>query len=129
MGVFIDEKSNPFAGLSKTPTILVETGLNTIPHIVVIENIIVFNLKADSIRINLQKIRISSSNITMNYTKYLEVKGYQTVDLLQILNLNGLKLYYQTNPDISDKLICFSDTSTQTFDCEVNYNILKETPL
>ena len=129
MGVFIDEKSNPFAGLSKTPTILVETGLNTIPHIVVIENIIVFNLKADSIRINLQKIRISSSNITMNYTKYLEVKGYQTVDLLQILNLNGLKLYYQTNPDISDKLICFSDTPTQTFDCEVNYNILKETPL
>ena len=73
MGVFIDEKSNPFAGLSKTPTILVETGLNTIPHIVVIENIIVFNLKADSIRINLQKIRISSSNITMNYTKYLEI--------------------------------------------------------
>lgn len=129
MGVFIDEKSNPFAGLSKTPTILVETGLNTIPHIVVIENIIVFNLKADSIRINLQKIRISSSNITMNYTKYLEVKGYQTVDLLQILNLNGLKLYYQTNPDISDKLICFSDTPTQIFDCEVNYNILKETPL
>lgn len=129
MGVFIDEKSNPFAGLSKTPTTLVETGLNTIPHIVVIENIIVFNLKADSIRINLQKIRISSSNITMNYTKYLEVKGYQTVDLIQILNLNGLKLYYQTNPDISDKLICFSDTPTQTFDCEVNYNILKETPL
>lgn len=129
MGVFIDEKSNPFAGLSKTPTTLVETGLNTIPHIVVIENIIVFNLKVDSIRINLQKIRISSSNITMNYTKYLEVKGYQTVDLIQILNLNGLKLYYQTNPDISDKLICFSDTPTQTFDCEVNYNILKETPL
>ena len=29
MGVFIDEKSNPIAGLSKTPTILVETGFIT----------------------------------------------------------------------------------------------------
>lgn len=129
MGVFIGEKSNIFSGLSKTPTVIVETGLNIIPHTVVIDSIIIFNFKSDSIRINLQKIRISSSNTIMNYTKFLEVKGYQTVDLLKRLELEGLKLYYQINPDISDKLMCFSDTSTQTFDCEVNYNILNETPL
>jgi uncharacterized membrane protein len=128
MGVFIDEKSNIFAGLNKTPTIIVETGVNTIPHIVVIDNIIIFNLKSETIRINLQKIRTSSLDTTMNYTKYLEVKGYQTVDLLKKLELEGLKLYYQTSPEIKDKLICFSDTPTQIFDCEVNYNILKETP-
>ena len=46
MGVFIDEKSNVFAGLNKTPTIIVETGSNTIPHIVVIDSIIIFNLKS-----------------------------------------------------------------------------------
>jgi uncharacterized membrane protein len=127
MGAFIDEKSNIFSGLNKTPTIIIETGLNTIPNVVVIENIIIFNNKAETIRINFQKLRISTSSITMNYTKYLEVKGYQTVDLLKKLELEGIKLYYQINPEISDKLICFSDSSTQSFDCEVNYNILKET--
>lgn len=128
MGVFIDEKSNIFAGLNKTPTIVVETGANSISNTVVIDSIIIFNLKSETIRINLQKIRTSSLDITMNYTKYLEVKGYQTVDLLKKLELEGLKLYYQTSPEIKDKLICFSDTPTQIFDCEVNYNILKETP-
>ena len=128
MGAFIDEKSNIFAGLTKTPTTIIETGLNTIPNIVVIENILIFNLKSETIRINLQKFRISTSSITMNYTKYLEVKGYQTVDLLKKMELDGIKLYYQVNPEIRDKLICFSDSPTQSFDCEVNYNILKETP-
>lgn len=127
MGTFIEEKSNLFAGLNKTSTTLVETGLSIIPHIVVIENIIVFNLTNQSIRINLQKIRTSDSNLTMNYTKYLEVKGYQTVDLLNKLELDGIKLYYQSSPELKDKLVCFSDTTTQTFDCEVNYNILNET--
>jgi len=128
MGVFIDEKSNVFAGLNKIPTIIVETGANSISNTVVIDSIIIFNLKSETIRINLQKIRTSSLDTTMNYTKYLEVKGYQTVDLLKKLELEGLKLYYQTSPEIKDKLICFSDTPTQIFDCEVNYNILKETP-
>ena len=129
MGTFIDEKSNIFAGLNKIPTTIIETGSSTIPNIVVIENILIFNLKSETIRINLQKFRVATSNITMNYTKYLEVKGYQTVDLLKRLELDGIKLYYQDNPEIKDKLICFSDTITQIFDCEVNYNILKETPL
>lgn len=128
MGVFIDEKSNIFSGLNKTPITIIETGSTTIPNTVVIDNIIIFNLTSDSIRINLQKIRTSTSNSTMNYTKYLEVKKYQTVDLLKALNLEGIKLYYQKTPESKDKLICFSDTPTQMFDCEVNYNILKETP-
>jgi hypothetical protein len=127
MGIFIDEKSNIFAGLNKTPIIIVETGTNAIPYTVVIENIIIFNLTTQSIRINLQKIRILDSNLTMNYTKYLEVKSYETVDLIKKLGLDGLKLYYQSTPEIRDKLICFSDSPTQSFDCEVNYNILKET--
>lgn len=127
MGIFIDEKSNIFSRLTETPTTILETGSNIIPNIVVIENIIIFNLTNQSIRINLQKLRVSTSSITMNYTKYLEVKGYQTVDLLKKLELDGIKLYYQINPEISDKLICFSDSPTQSFDCEVNYNILNET--
>lgn len=127
MGVFIDDKSNIFSGLNKTPTILVETGKTIIPNTVVIENIIIFNLNNDSIRINLHKTRVSGSDKIMNYTKYLEIKRYQTVDLINILNLSGIKLYYQDNPELKDKLICFSDNITQTFDCEVNYNIIKET--
>ena len=127
MGVFIKDTSNIFSGLNKTITTLVATDSILIPHNIVIDNIIVFNLKMDSIRLNLQKFRTSTSNTTMNYTKYLEVKGYQTVDLIGLLNLSGLKLYYQLNPNIVDSLVCFSDNVTQTFDCEVNYSILNET--
>lgn len=127
MGIFIEEKSNIFAELNKTPTIILQTGSDTIPYTIVIDNIIIFNLKSETIRINLQKTRTSTSSKNINYTKYLEITGYQTVDLLKKLELDGIKLYYQSDPEITDKLICFSDTITQTFDCEVNYNILWET--
>jgi hypothetical protein len=130
MGIFVDYPSNPFANLANTPTTLLTTGLLTDPHVLVVNSIIVCNTGAQAIRFNLQKVRTQNPNpsVTIFYTKEFEVKAYQTVDIVTALGLQ-IFLEYKVAPAITDALICFSNSPTQKFDCEITYTRLNETPL
>lgn len=128
MGLFLDYTSNLFAGLNKTPTTILETSTNGIAHVIAVNSVMVCNLTAQPIRLNLQKIRTDTSSTTVFYVKDFELGAYKSVNLIEQYNVQ-IYLYYTLTPLVTDKLICFSNTVAQTFDCEVNYSILKETPI
>ena len=128
MGLFLDYTSNLFAGLNKTPTTILETSTNGIPHVIAVNSVMVCNLTAQPIRLNLQKIRTDTGSTTVFYVKDFELAAYKSVNLIDQYNVQ-IYLYYTLTPLVTDKLICFSNTVAQTFDCEVNYSILNETPI
>jgi hypothetical protein len=145
MGLFCGYTSNLFAGLNKTPTTILETSTNGIPHVIAVNSVIICNITGQPIRLNLQKMRTDTNSTTVFYVKDFEVPAYSSVDLLnqkyderpleKLINNKTLLaeiqiyLYYTLTPLVTDKLICFSNTVAQTFDCEVSYTILKETPI
>lgn len=128
MGIFVDYPSNPFANLANTPTEILTTGLLTDPHVLVINSITVCNTGAQAIRFNLQKVRTQSVPVTIFYINQFEIEAYQTVDVVAALGLQ-IFLEYKVSPDITDKLVCFSNSLIQKFDCEIAYTRLNETPL
>lgn len=127
MGVFVDYTSNLFASVDNTPTTLLETGLNSNPHILVVNGLIVCNLGGQTIRFNLQKTRDQSTPVTISYIKNYEIKANQTVDLVKDLGIE-IFLTYSVLPSITESLSCFSGATIQKFDCEISYTRLNETP-
>jgi hypothetical protein len=128
MGIFVDYPSNPFANLANVPTTLLTSGFLIDPHVLVVNGIIVCNTGAQAIRFNLQKLRTQASPVEIYYVKEFEVKAYQTVDIITALGLQ-IFLEYKVLPSVHDSLICFSNSPTQKFDCEITYTRLNETPL
>ena len=128
MGVFLDYTSNLFANLNKTPTNLLQTGTSFIPHVVVVNSIIVCNLIEQPIRFNLKKQRTDVGSTTIFYVKDKEIAPYSSVDIIKNYGFE-IYLHYNLTPLITDILLCFSNTAVQKFDCEITYSILNETPL
>lgn len=128
MGLFLDYTSNLFAGLNKTPTTILQTGTSLIPHVIVVNGINICNLTAQPIRFNLQKERTTTASTDIFYIKNLEIAASGSIDVIKQFGLQ-IYLYYTQTPLLTDKLICFSNTVAQTFDCEITYSILNETPI
>lgn len=120
---FVDYQTIPFANLANTP----QTILSATSNVLVVNNIIVCNRTGQSLRFNLKKLRSQDTPVEIFHLNELEIKPYKTIDAIEELGLN-IFLQYQESPAISDSLICFSNGSTQKFDCEVNYTALKELP-
>ena len=120
---FVDYLTIPFANLENTP----QTILSATSNVLVVNNIIICNRTGQSIRFNLKKLRSQDTPVEIFHLNEVEIKPYKTIDAIKELGLN-IFLTFQQTPAISDSLICFSNGSTQKFDCEVNYTALKELP-
>ena len=121
--IFVDYLSAPFAKLANNK----QTILSATSNVLVVNSIIVCNLGGQNIRFNLQKVRGQATPIEIYYLNELEIKAYQTIDVIKELGFNVF-LQYQQTPTISDSLVCFSKGLNQKFDCEVCYSKLNEAP-
>jgi hypothetical protein len=130
MGIFVDYPVNPFSKLTSISTVILETGSGVNLHPLQVNSIIICNRGAADIRFNLQRQRTGDNPVLTFLVNQFEIKGYQTVDIIERLGLQ-IFLEYSTspNPVIIDSLICFSNGKTQEFDCEVNYTRLNDLPL
>ena len=124
MGIFVDYPSNPFAGVSETPT----TILVADAHPLLVNGLIVCNRGVQDIRFNLKKIRTQISPVEIYYINEFEIKGYETVDVIARL---GLQIFLEdsANPSVVDSLECFTNGYTQILDCEISYTRLNDLPL
>lgn len=128
MGVFVAYEPLPYANLANTPTTILSTGIGTYPHTIIVNGICVTNTTNQSIRFNLKKNRVQASPVNIFKIKEFEVKAYQTIDVVDYLGLQ-LVLKYSVDPSITENLTCFSTSVAQTFDCEVTFTVLNETPV
>ena len=128
MGVFINYEPLPFANLNSVQTTLIGTDSINYPHTLIINGISLTNLGNQSIRFNLQKNRVQTSPVTIYKVKEFEVKAYQTIDVIDYFNMQ-LVLKYSTSPTITENLVCFSNSPSQLFDCEITFSVLNETPV
>jgi len=122
MGVYVSYLSIPFANISNIP----QTVLTANTHTLFVNGIMVCNKGPTVMRFNLQKVRTQISPITINYINELEIPAYGVIDVIAALGLQ-IFLQYSLIPAISDSLQCFSNGSTQKFDCEISYTQLNET--
>lgn len=121
--VFVDYLSSPFANLANNKQMI----LSATSNVLVVNSIIVCNLGGQNIRFNLKKVRSQITPVEIYYLNELEIKAYQTIDVIKELGFN-IFLQYQPLPAISDSLVCFSNGLNQKFDCEVCYSSLNELP-
>jgi len=101
MGIFVDYPSNPFAGVSETPT----TILVADAHTLLVNGLIVCNRGVQEIRFNLKKIRTQISPVEIYYINEFPIKGYETVDVIARLGLQ-IFLTYSADPSVVDSLEC-----------------------
>jgi hypothetical protein len=125
MGVFVDQVSTIFSGISNTPTVLVNTA--SIQHPVQVESLSVCNTGTLTIRLNVKRIRNSTSVFVI---KEFEVKPFQTVEIIDNPNIYSsvrymLLKYVNTS---SETLTIFTNGPTQICDCTVSYAVIKELP-
>ena len=120
---FLDYPSNIFAGINSTEQNILTADSN----VLWLNSLTVCNTVGSTLRFNLKKRRIQENSIEIFLVNELEIKPFQTVDIVQELGLK-ISLQYQQIPAISDNLICFSKGLKQIFDCEVCYSKLNELP-
>lgn len=121
--VFVDYLSSPFANLANDKQMILSATSNTL----VVNSIMVCNLGSQNIRFNLKKLRSNGIPVEIFYLNELEIKAYQTIDIIKELGFD-IFLQYQQTPEINDSLICFSNGINQKFDCEICYTKLNEAP-
>lgn len=129
MGAFINYEPLPFANLSNQQTTLVGTDSVNYPHTLIINGISLVNLGNQSIRFNLKKNRVQTSPVSIFKVKEFEVKAYQTVDVIAYFDMQLILKYSNINPIVTENLVCFSNSPSQLFDCEITFSVLNETPL
>ena len=127
MVIFVDYPSNPFSNLANIPT----TILATTTHPLQVNGLIVCNRGSEDIRFFLKKNRAQTSPVEIFYLNELEIKAYDTVD---VVALKGLQIFleYESSlpgPSKNDSLICYTKGYTQKFDCEISYTRLNDLPL
>lgn len=129
MAIFTTVKTDQFIDLSNTPTDILVAETNSIQ----INSIIVTSTSIPNIQVNLQRSMTNGestaiANIVSNRTvTSSSVRQPRTepsgLELLQFPYFLGL------NPaGTIDKLICFSNGPSQTFNLQISYTILNETP-
>lgn len=123
MGVFVNYDSNQFAGLINVPTTILTVSTN----VLLVNSIIICNRTANTIRINLQKLRTQVTPISTFIINEFEIEPFDTIDIVKSKELQIL-LKYNRTPTIRDSLNCFSNGYTQVFDCEITYTQLNELP-
>lgn len=124
MSIFVDYPNNIFSNLSKEPTTLLEATTNTLW----VNSIIVCNRGSQTIRFNLKLVKNQDIPKDVFLINDLSIEPLKSVDVLKTLGLN-ISLQYTLTPSVSDSLLCFSNGSTQIFDCTVNYTKLNELPI
>jgi hypothetical protein len=128
MGVFVNYEPLPFANISNTPVTLLATDSVNIPHTIIVNGISVTNTTNQTIRFNLKKNRQQTSPISIFRVNEFEIKPYQTIDVVVFLELQ-LVLKYSATPSITENLVCYSNSPSQKFDCEITFTVLNETPI
>lgn len=129
MGVFINYEPLPYANLSNGQTTLIGTDSINYPHTLIINGICLTNLGNQSIRFNLKKNRVQTTPVSIFKVKEFEVKAYQTIDVIGYFNMQLILKYSNTSPIVTENLVCFSNSPSQLFDCEITFSVLNETPL
>lgn len=128
---FVTPLNNTFSNLNNTPQIILETTSNYIR----VDAINIVNTSDNDIRINIKnqvntttptEIFITYNFIIPSYRNIDYSKNYfNTIDLVEKLRLN---LILQYNSSLNEKLLCYSNGSTQNFDCKVIYTVFNELP-
>ena len=129
MGMFINYEPLPFANLSNQQTTLIGTDSVNYPHTLIINGISLTNLGNQPIRFNLKKNRVQTIPVSIFKIKEFEVKAYQTIDVIGFFDMQLILKYSNTNFNITENLVCFSNSPIQLFDCEITFSVLNETPL
>jgi len=132
MSIFIDYPNKVFSNLSKDSTTLIETNSNSLW----INSIIVCNKGNQTIRFNLKLVKTQDTPVESFLINELAIAPFKSINALEFLEKDStsfkggvLHLEYSTTPSISDSLVCFSNGSTQIFDCTVNFTRLNELPI
>lgn len=124
MSIFVDYDNAIFPNLSNTKTTLIAADSNALW----VNSIIVCNRSKQTIRFNLQQIKSSTDTSEVFLINEFEIDPLESVDVLNKLGLT-LNLKFSAIPGVSDSIVCFSNGSTQVFDCTVVYSKLNELPI
>jgi hypothetical protein len=124
MSTFVDYDNVIFPNLSNAKTTLIAAGSN----VLWVNSIVVCNRSKQPIRFNLQQVKSSAETSEVFLINEFEIAPLKSVDVLGELGLT-LNLKFSVIPGVSDSLVCFSNGSTQVFDCTVIYSKLNELPI
>lgn len=118
-----------FSGLVNVPTTILTASTN----VLLVYSIRITNRTANTIRINVQKVRTQNIPVSIFYINEFEIEAYATTEIVSPPTKSEGKelpilLEYSRTPSISDSLKCFSNGYTQEFDCEITYMQLNELP-
>lgn len=124
MSNFINYLNNKFSKLAKEPTTIITANSNN----VWVNSIIICNRGNQNIRFNLKLLDSKESPEEAFLINELSIDAFSSIDVLKACDLT-IYLQHSLLPIFSDSLVCFSNGSTQVFDCTVNYAQLTELPM
>lgn len=112
--------NNKFIDISSSPTTILSTGSELNLCQLLVKDIIVYNKGTQNIKFNLRRERIENNPTTIFIINEFLIRPYEIINIIR----QPIFLEYNTSPSIIDSLVCFSNDYTQTFDCEVNFNLI-----